>query len=193
MRHNIVFQWKVWVLEEDSLPKVTSFCYPGRKVDKWSLEEVVGVILPPIPPLETQVNGSVSDSVGIEVGLFSASNPTQGKQRKEKSGEKVTVRKVKKRGVRCLPELEVPVLVPVGTVEPAFAGATPSCSGGPSAPVVIGKGNRSPEVARELAGRKAWLEHGPNPLETYKVALIITCVMISNSVVFRRYKLLWRE
>jgi len=201
MRHNNVFQWNLWVMEEECLLKVISLRDPGRKVDKWSMEEVWEAILAPIPPLNSKEIGSATGySVGIEAedeekptgeALFSASNPTQSKQRKEKSGEKVTVRQVNKRWVRCLPELEVPV--PVGTVEPAFAGATPPCSGEPSTPVVIGERNRSPEVDFEPAGRKAWLEHGPNPLETYKVALIITSTMISNSVVFRRYKVLWRE
>jgi len=207
MRHNNVFQRKLWVMEEDCLSTVISLCYPGTKVDKWRMEEVWEAILTPIPPLNSKEIGSATSySVGIEMGdeekpvgeaLLSASNPTQGKERKEKSGGKVMVRKVDNLGVRCLPELEVPELVPVGTVEPAFAGATPLCSGEPSAiPAVISKrlnGNRSPEVDLVLAGRKAWLEHGPNLLETYKVALIIAGVMIRNSVVFCRYKVLWRE
>jgi len=199
MRHNIVFQWKFWVLEEDCLPKVISLRDPGTKVDKWRMEEVWEAVLTPIPPLNSKEIGSATGySVGIEVedeekptgkASISASDPTQSKQRKEKSGGKVMRRKVDQLGVRCLPELGKPVLVPVGTVEPAFAGATPLCFGDPATPI----GNRSPEVGLEPAGRKAWLEQGPNPLETYKVALIVTLVIISNLVVLRRYKLIWRE
>jgi len=205
MRHNIVFQRKLWVMEEDCPPKAISLRHSGTKVDKWRMEEVREAILTPIPPLNFKEIGSATGySAGIEAedeekptgeALFSASNPIHGK---EKCRGKVIGQKVDIRGVRCLSELGEPVLVPVGTVEPPLAGVTPLCSGEPSAiPAVINKrlnGNRSPEVDLEPAGRKAWLEHSPNPLETSKVALIITGVMISaDLVVFRWYKLLWRE
>jgi len=185
-------QASLGLADEESLLRASSPHDLVMEVDDKILEEgeEEAVLMPPPPPppsvkeIGTAMGNSEGNGDNVGESSFSSSSTAQGgegkKKKKKKNKGKGTPQWGMNREVRLVP----PGGIPDNRAGTTGAGSSTSALGG----VSLGFGtpkrkmdDRSPQVDSLPATRKARLETGPQPVDTYKERLIITRVMISHS------------